>query len=166
MVEEPEVCAHNLKERNCGKKAKQNTRKHHQTKLDAAQTDTDECHRWTAVKCGDPPLKAETDEFGSRREIFRTRPEVVSLPEEHREEEHNVEEEIDAPAVEPESKQSNTDAWGDRPKRIRQRRHVYMYEKLGQPTFQQLKTCTVSSPSGPSHDSSATLSFMYPFHDE
>lgn len=176
LVEDPEVCERNLKEKKSGNRQRQIVRR--QSKPPIHQTDSDsssngECDMWTAVRYALPPLNVRAKESRPRRETRRGRPEPPPTPEErpeeHPEEEqvddgHHMEEEAEAP-VAPESEQSDAETWRDRPKRVRQPRRVYTYEELGQPSFQQLKTCpvTVSSPSGASRDASSRPSFMYPF---
>ena len=172
LVEEPEVCEPSLKEIH---KTRKRTRRQHAAKHNTYPTDTDssseeEYHLLTTVRHADPPLNAEAGEFCLRGETPRDRPEVAFTPEEHPEEEHvderySVEEETEAPAVESENEQSDAETWRERPKRVRQPRRIYTYDQLGQPTFQQLKTCPVSVriPSGASRDPSSRSSFMYPF---
>lgn len=153
LLEEPEVGESNLKEKNSGNKTKRRTGRQRTSKDDTYPADTDssgeeQYHMWTAVRHADLPLNAEAKEFCPRSEMPRDRPEVAFTPEEHFEEErveerHGVEEKSDAPAVESENQQSDAETWRGRPKRVRQPRRVYTYDQLGQPMFQQLKTCPV-----------------------
>lgn len=176
LVEEPEACGCDLKERNSGNKQRPITRrriKPHTHQRDTDSSSDDECEMWTAVRYANPTLNAGAEEFCPRTETHKERPEPELIPEEHPEEEqvddgHSVEEEAESPAVEPESEQSDAETCRDRPKRIRQPRRVYTYEKLGQPTIQQLKTCSVNldSPSEANYVCSARPSFLYPFQYE
>lgn len=93
---------------------------------------------------------------------------MTLVPEECPEEEqveksYRMEKETEAPTVEPEGGQSDVEPWWDRFKRIRQPRHVYTYDQLGQLTFHQLTTCpvNVSSPPGTHHDPPARSLVMY-----
>ena len=126
-----------------------------------------------AARHADLPLNAEAREFCPRSDTPKDRPEVAFIPEEHSEEEHvedrhGVEEKSDAPAVESEDEQSDAETQRERSKRVRQPRRVYTYDQLGQPTFQQLKTCPVGvrEPSETSHDLPTRSSSMYPFCHE
>ena len=179
LVEELEVCEPSLKEMHNGKKTTQRTRRQHTAKHNTCATDTDssseeEYHLWTAARpAADPPLNAEAEEFCPRGETSRDRPEVPSAPEENPEEEdveesYSLEEETEAPAMESKNEQSDAEKWRERPQRARQPRRVYTYDQLGQPTFQQLKTCPVSvrEPSGASRDLFSRSSFMYRFCHE
>ncbi|TKS65275.1 Retrovirus-related Pol polyprotein [Collichthys lucidus] len=172
LVEEPEAGESNLKEENGGNKTKQRTRRRHTAKYNTYPRDTDsssegEDHLWTAVRHADLPLNAEAKEFCPTSETPRDRPEAALMPEEHSEEEY-VEEEGDAPAVETEDEQSNAATERQRPKRVRQPKRVYTYDQLGQPTFQQLRTCPVGvrELSETSPDLSTRSSSMYPFGHE
>lgn len=173
LVEESGVCESSLKEKSRGNKRRQSARRH-QTKPDTDQTDTgssseDDCHMWTALRYADPPLNPETEDFCPRSDALGEKSEPAFRAEGHPEEEQveerrSLEEEVEAPAVGPESDQSDAETWRHKPKRMRQPRRVYTYEKLGQPTVQQWSTCPVSvnSPSSGIHHSSVPPSFMYP----
>jgi len=82
------------------------------------------------------------------------------------EERHSSEREIDVPAVESEDEQSDTEMWRNRLRRARQPRCVYTYDQLGQPTFQQLKTCHVGlkMSAGTACDFPTRSAFVYPFY--
>lgn len=176
LVEEPEGHEPNLEEKNNRRKARRTTRRDHIARHDTYRTDTDssseeEYRLWTSVRHAETPLNAEAEEFCPRTETLQDRPERALVPElqpeeEHIEKKHSSEREIDVPAAESEDEQSDTEMWRNRPRRARQPRCVYTYDQLGQPTFQQLKTCHVGvkMSAGTACDFSTRSSFVYPFY--
>ncbi|XP_026156435.1 uncharacterized protein LOC113126568 isoform X2 [Mastacembelus armatus] len=148
LVEDSEVRQPSLKS-NQGQ-AKQTVRRNRKDKCDARSTETDsssegECYLQTVVRHASQPLNAETEEFQPRIETPRDVSERTEAPAEHSEEEHaeqgdSMEGEEETQVVDTED-EHEAETWRNRPKRVRQPRCVYTYDQLGQPTFQQLRTC-------------------------
>ncbi len=176
LVEEAKVSDSNLKEKNPGNKERQTARRSQRAKRDTYLTYTDssseeEYHVWIAARQADPPLNAEAHESCPRMETQRERPEETLIPEEDPEEGQEqerrcMEEQADASAAESEDEQRDAETGTGRPMRARQPRRIYTYDRLGHPTLQLMKTCTVGvkRPSRTIHDSSTRSSSMYPFY--